>query len=46
MSNTLSGLDLINESIQTNKDLYIETSQLIHANPEIGNQEFLQVKGM
>lgn len=44
MSNTLSGLDLINESIQTNKDLYIETSQLIHANPEIGNQEFFASK--
>lgn len=40
MSKTLSGIELIQESIETNQALYIETSQEIHANPEIGNQEF------
>lgn len=40
MSKTLSGIELIQESIETNQALYIETSQAIHANPEIGNQEF------
>ena len=44
MSNTLTGINLIHESIQTNKELYLETSQLIHANPEIGNQEFFASK--
>ncbi|PLR99267.1 M20 family metallopeptidase [Bacillus sp. T33-2] len=28
------------ESIEGSKDLYIQTSQTIHANPEIGNQEY------
>ncbi|MFC4408838.1 M20 family metallopeptidase [Chungangia koreensis] len=40
MSTTLNGLDLITESIEQNREKYIETSQVIHANPEIGNQEF------
>ena len=44
MSNTLSGINLIHESILANKELYIETSQSIHANPEIGNQEFFASK--
>lgn len=30
----------IEESIERNKEKYIETSHNIHANPEIGNQEF------
>lgn len=30
----------IEESIERNKEKYIETSHDIHANPEIGNQEF------
>ncbi|MBS4201249.1 M20 family metallopeptidase [Bacillus sp. FJAT-49732] len=44
MSTVLNGLDLINESIETNREKYIETSQVIHANPEIGNQEFFASK--
>lgn len=32
--------DLLIKSIENNRDLYIQTSQDIHANPEIGNQEF------
>lgn len=31
---------LITKSIEDNRELYIQTSQDIHANPEIGNQEF------
>ncbi len=31
---------IIEESIERNKEKYIETSHDIHANPEIGNQEF------
>ncbi len=30
----------IEESIERNKEKYIKTSHDIHANPEIGNQEF------
>ncbi len=36
-------VDLI-ESIDKNRDVYIRTSQEIHANPEIGNQEFFASK--
>ena len=31
--------DVINQSIDKNHELYIKTSQEIHANPEIGNEE-------
>lgn len=31
--------DVINQSIDKNQELYIRTSQEIHANPEIGNEE-------
>ena len=31
--------DVINQSIDKNQELYIKTSQEIHANPEIGNEE-------
>ncbi|WP_157037643.1 M20 family metallopeptidase [Ornithinibacillus californiensis] len=44
MSKTLTGIELIQESIESNKQAYIETSQDIHANPEIGNQEFYASK--
>lgn len=44
MSTTLSGIELITKSIESKKDTYIETSQAIHANPEIGNQEFFASK--
>ncbi|WP_339217400.1 M20 family metallopeptidase [Ornithinibacillus sp. FSL M8-0202] len=40
LSKTLTGVELIQASIESNEELYIETSQAIHANPEIGNQEF------
>lgn len=32
--------ELLIKSIEENKELYIQVSQEIHANPEIGNQEF------
>lgn len=44
MSKTLTGIELIQQSIESNKASYIETSQVIHANPEIGNQEFFASK--
>lgn len=44
LSKTLTGVELIQASIESNRDLYIETSQAIHANPEIGNQEFFASK--
>ncbi|MBD7909533.1 M20 family metallopeptidase [Sporosarcina gallistercoris] len=40
MSTLISKRDIIIRSIESNRDLYIQTSQEIHANPEIGNQEF------
>ncbi|MGG0644349.1 M20 family metallopeptidase [Sporosarcina gallistercoris] len=40
MSTIISDRDVIIRSIESNRDLYIQTSQEIHANPEIGNQEF------
>lgn len=40
MSTLISNRDIIISSIESNRDLYIQTSQEIHANPEIGNQEF------
>jgi amidohydrolase len=44
MSTTLADIELIKESIEKNKKKYIETSQIIHATPEIGNQEFFASK--
>ncbi|MGG3575368.1 M20 family metallopeptidase [Bacillus gobiensis] len=44
MSETLTGIELITNSINENKELYIQTSQAIHAKPEIGNQEFFASK--
>ncbi|MDW0111369.1 M20 family metallopeptidase [Sporosarcina aquimarina] len=38
ISNT--NTNTIINSIESNRDLYIQTSQTIHAKPEIGNQEF------
>ncbi|MDY0404233.1 M20 family metallopeptidase [Virgibacillus sp. 179-BFC.A HS] len=32
--------EIITNSIESNRDLYIQTSHDIHAHPEIGNQEF------
>ncbi len=40
MSTVIEATELITKSIEENKDLYIQTSQEIHAKPEIGNQEF------
>ncbi|GIO27967.1 M20 family metallopeptidase [Ornithinibacillus bavariensis] len=40
MSKRVSSVNLIVESIDSNRQKYIETSQAIHARPEIGNQEF------
>lgn len=40
MSKVDTGLDVINNSVESKKDLYVQTSQAIHARPEIGNQEF------
>ncbi|MBM7693147.1 amidohydrolase [Peribacillus deserti] len=33
--------NIITESVDQNQKVYLETSHIIHANPEIGNQEFL-----
>lgn len=35
---------IIEDHIDLHSELYIETSQAIHANPEIGNQEFFASK--
>lgn len=40
MSIVVENKNLITQSIEDNKELYIQTSQDIHANPEIGNKEF------
>ncbi|TQR20251.1 M20 family metallopeptidase [Psychrobacillus vulpis] len=39
MSITVDSRLLIEKSIEDNRNLYIQTSQDIHANPEIGNEE-------
>lgn len=39
MSALLTGTNLIAHSIDSNRSLYIKTSQDIHAKPEIGNEE-------
>lgn len=44
MTLTQTVRDLILQSIEENKEAYIETSQAIHANPEIGNEEFYASK--
>ncbi|MFP9129469.1 M20 family metallopeptidase [Niallia sp. BSM11] len=44
MGKVYNGLDVINHSVDSNKDLYVETSQAIHLRPEIGNQEFFASK--
>ncbi|MCM3031714.1 MULTISPECIES: M20 family metallopeptidase [unclassified Niallia] len=44
MGKVYNGLDVINHSVDSNKDLYVETSQAIHSRPEIGNQEFFASK--
>ncbi|WOV84415.1 M20 family metallopeptidase [Sporosarcina jeotgali] len=44
MSTIISNRDVILNSIESNRDLYIQTSQVIHATPEIGNQEFFASK--
>jgi amidohydrolase len=41
MTNVITNLkEVIKENVEQNKDLYISTSHKIHANPEIGNEEF------
>jgi amidohydrolase len=40
MSIAIEKRDIITNSIEQNRELYIQTSQDIHANPEIGNKEF------
>ena len=40
MGKVYNGLDVINHSIDSKRNLYVETSQAIHSRPEIGNQEF------
>ncbi|MFF2752212.1 M20 family metallopeptidase [Psychrobacillus sp. NPDC058041] len=40
MSIAIEKRDIITNSIEQNRELYIQTSQEIHANPEIGNKEF------
>ncbi|MFC0300332.1 M20 family metallopeptidase [Virgibacillus soli] len=37
-------LNVISQSIEQNRDLYIQTSQAIHAKPEIGNEEVFASK--
>ena len=44
MSTVIDRKDVLFQSIEENKELYIQTSQDIHANPEIGNQEFYASK--
>lgn len=33
--------EVLKENIEANKERYLTTSHKIHANPEIGNEEFL-----
>ncbi|MEI4769646.1 amidohydrolase [Psychrobacillus sp. FJAT-51614] len=40
MSFLVEKREYINKLIEDNKDIYIQTSQQIHANPEVGNEEF------
>jgi len=40
MGKVYNGLDVINHSVDSKRNLYVETSQAIHSRPEIGNQEF------
>lgn len=40
MTATTSAKDIIYQSVEENKELYIKTSHAIHENPEIGNEEF------
>lgn len=40
MSIVQEQVDKINASVEKHKELYIQTSQAIHARPEIGNEEF------
>lgn len=44
MSEVTNLLDSIQLSIENKKEVYIQTSQAIHAKPEIGNQEFFASK--
>ena len=44
MTTANTTIDVITKSIELNKELYIQTSQSIHANPEIGNQEYSACK--
>ncbi|RDW16645.1 M20 family metallopeptidase [Oceanobacillus chungangensis] len=44
MSTVKDRKEVLFQSIEENKELYINTSQDIHANPEIGNQEFYASK--
>ena len=40
MSTVKEFRELLSNSIEANRELYIQTSQAIHAKPEIGNEEF------
>lgn len=40
MSRSVTEVSRISRHLDTNKEKYIQTSQAIHAKPEIGNQEF------
>jgi len=40
MGKVYNGLDVINHSVDSKRNLYVETSHAIHSRPEIGNQEF------
>lgn len=44
MSITKSIKEVLFQSIEANKELYIKTSHAIHENPEIGNEEFFASK--
>lgn len=44
MGKVYNGLDVINHSVESKRNLYVETSQAIHSKPEIGNQEFFASK--
>ncbi len=44
MGKVYNGLDVINHSVESKRNLYVETSQAIHSKPEIGNKEFFASK--
>lgn len=46
MSIVQDQLDKMNASVEKHKELYIQTSQAIHARPEIGNEEYFACEAL